>query len=219
MFENRHVLNVKESKIHDMIQEMYQLANDAVENAIESLMSQDVTVAESVVKGDKKINILYRQVEEECLLLIATQQPMARDLLEIIASLQISGELERIGDHAKTIAQIVKGMDASDFSGPMEQISEMSYLCRDMCTKVMEAYSNRDADVARECAATDDEIDDLNQMLASNLLVNMASQPESAMHATQLLWIAYHLERIGDRISNVAERVVFMVTAKTPDLN
>ena len=202
-----------------MILEMYRLANDAVENSIESLMSQDVVTAESVEKDDTKINTLYRQVEEECMLLIATQQPMARDLLEIIASLQISGELERIGDHAKTIARIVKGMDASDFSGPMDQISEMSYLCRDMCTKVMEAYSNRDADMARECAATDDEIDDLNQLAASNLLINMASQPESAMHATHLLWIAYHLERIGDRINNIAERVVFMVTARTPDLN
>ena len=115
MFENRHVLNVKESRIHDMIQEMYQLSNDAVENAIESLMSQDVGVAESVEKNDEQINHLYRQIEEECMLLIATQQPMARDLLEIIASLQISGEFERIGDHAKTIARIVKGMDASDF--------------------------------------------------------------------------------------------------------
>ena len=88
-----------------------------------------------------------------------------------------------------------------------------------MCTKVMEAYGNRDADMARECAATDDEIDDLNQLAASNLLINLASQPEHAMHATHLLWIAYHLERIGDRINNIAERVVFMVTAKTPDLN
>lgn len=219
MFENRHKLNVKETRIHDMIMRMYEHAENAVERAIESLMSQDPEIAETVVNEDKELNTLHRNVEKECMLLIATQQPVARDLLEIIASLQISSEFERIGDHAKTIAKIVMGMDASDFSGPMQQLSQMSYICKDMCAQVMEAYSNRDAELARSCAKTDDEIDDLNQMAASNLLIQLASQPDESMHATHLLWIAYHLERIGDRINNIAERVVFMVTAETPDLN
>jgi phosphate transport system protein len=219
MFENRHKLNVKETKIHEMILQMYQHADDAIESAIQSLMSQDAEIAEAIVKDDANLNTLHRQVEKECMMLIATQQPVARDLLEIIASLQISSEFERIGDHAKSIAKIVMGMDASDFSGPIDKLSEMSYICKDMCSQVMEAYSNRDAELARNSASTDDEIDDLNQMASSSLLIRLVSEPDQAMHATHLLWIAYHLERIGDRINNIAERVVFMVTAETPDLN
>jgi len=219
MFENRHALNEEETRIHEMIREMYQHATNAMERAIESLMSQDAEIAGTIVKQDNQLNELTRQVEKECLLAIATQQPTPQDVLDIIASLQISSELERIGDHAKDIAKIVKGMDPTDFSGPMEQISAMSNLCQDMFVQVMDAYGRRDAELAKDCANEDHEIDELNNLASSSLLMQLATKPDRGMHATHLLWIAYHLERIGDRIKNIAERVVFMVTAETPDLD
>ena len=119
----------------------------------------------------------------------------------------------------KDIANIVKGMDPSDFSGPMNQLSEMASVCSDMFIKVMEAYNDRDENLARVCANEDHDVDDLNHLAASSLLMQLVSQPDVHMHATHLLWIAYHLERIGDLIKNIAERVVFMITAKTPDLD
>jgi len=219
MFENRHVLNEEETRIHEMIREMYQHATGAMEQAIECLMSQDTEIADAIIKQDNKLNELTRQVEQECLMVITTQQPMARDVLDIIASLQISSELERIGDHAKDIAKIVMMMDPSDFSGPMDQVSAMANLCQDMFAQAIDAYSRRDVELARDCANDDHEVDELNNLASSSLLMQIATQPDQDMHATHLLWVAYHLERIGDRIKNIAERVVFMVTAETPDLD
>ena len=162
---------------------------------------------------------MTRIVEQECLEALALQQPVARDLREILASLQIAGELERIADHAKDIAAIVLGMDASQFDGPMARIAEMEDLCQDMLTRVMEAFENRDAKLARAAADTDNEIDDLDEQAVSSLMMRLMTEPDVRMHATHLLWIAYHLERIGDRVTNIAERVVFMVNAETPDLD
>ena len=219
MFENRHALDEEETRIHEMIREMYQHATNAMELAIESLMSQDPEIADSVVKKDNELNELTCQVEKECLLAVATQQPTPQDVLDIIASLQISTELERIGDHAKDIAKIVMGMDPTDFSGPMDQISAMSNLCQDMLVQAMDAYGRRDVELAKDCANDDHEVDELKNLASSSLLMQLATKPDQGMHCTHLLWIAYHLERIGDRTKNIAERVVFMVTAETPDLD
>jgi len=219
MFEERHVLNEEETQIHEMIREMYQHANDAMEQAVESLMSQNTQIADDIIKQDNRLNALTLEVEKQCLTVVASQQPAARDVLDIIASLQISSELERIGDHAKDIAKIVLKMDPTDFSGPMDQISAMSNLCQDMFAQAIDAYSRRDVELARQCAEEDHEVDELNNLASSSLLMQLVTQPDQGMHATHLLWIAYHLERVGDRIKNIAERVVFMVTAETPDLD
>lgn len=219
MSKSSHILSEKESKIRQVINDMYLIAKNALEQSMESLESQNSFMAEDVVNRNVELNNLNIELEQECLLMITTQQPMARDVLEIIASLHISNHLERIGNHAKDIANIVKGMDPSDFSGPMNQLDEMSSVCNDMFIKVMEAYNQRDVEKAKACANEDHDVDDLNHLASSSLLMQLVTQPDIHMHATHLLWIAYHLERIGDLIKNIAERVVFMITAKTPDLN
>ncbi|TNF98995.1 MAG: hypothetical protein EP297_06560, partial [Gammaproteobacteria bacterium] len=116
-------------------------------------------------------------------------------------------------------ARIVLGMDPDDFSGPMEQLMKMRDVCQNMFTQVMEAFENRDEALAITAAANDDEVDELNVEASSSLLMQLVTQPDPGMHATHLLWIAYHMERVGDRIKNIAERVVFMITSETPDLD
>jgi len=219
MTDIRSVLSREEKKIHANVMALGKLAGEAIAKASDSLMSQNADLAQEVVDADAQINTLRRVVEQECLRALALQQPVARDLREIIASLQIASELERIGDHGKDIAAIVLGMDGSQFHGPMDRIAEMEDLCQNMLVRVMEAYENRDPVLACAAAEDDDAVDDLDEQAVSSLLMQLMTEPDVCMHATHLLWIAYHLERVGDRITNIAERVVFMVNAETPDLD
>jgi len=218
MSGSHHMLLQEENLIHDNLMKMASIAAGELENAMAALMSQRAELAQSVVDDDNDLNTLCRIVETECLHALALRQPVANDLREVVGSLQIAGELERIGDHAKDIAKIVLGMDPSDFSGPMSQISQMGDLSCKMLEQVMEAVSNKDEALARLAAEEDSEMDSLDNEAVSSLLMKIMSQPDVTMHSTHLLWIAYHLERVGDRVTNIAERVVFMVTNDTPDL-
>lgn len=208
----------EESLIQNNLDKMREVATGELEGALLALQSQDVSQAQDVVARDTDLNNLYRIVEQECLRALALQQPVARDLREIIGSLQVASELERIGDHAKDIAKIVLEMDASDFSGPMEKIARMGDLVRTMLGQVMEAVLNKDESLARLAAAEDSEVDELDEEAVSGLMMQLMNAPDPTMHSTHLLWIAYHLERIGDRVKNIAERVVFMVSAESTEL-
>jgi phosphate transport system protein len=218
MSDPRIQLAREEKLIHKNVIGMAKLAAAAMEKATDALMSQSAQLAQEVIDEDARVNAMMRVVEQECLEALALQQPVARDLREIIASLQVAGELERIADHAKDIAAIVLSMDGSQFGGPMAHLAEMEDLCQDMLTRVVEAFENRDTALARAAAESDDQVDDLDEQTVSSLMMKLMTAPDIGMHATHLLWIAYHLERIGDRITNIAERVVFMVNAETPEL-
>ena len=207
-----------EAQVHKNLFTMTDKAHQAVEQAMEALKTQNADLAQKVVDADLQQNLLMRIVEKECLQILATLEPKASDLREVVASLQISTELERIADHAKDIARIVLSMDASDFSGPMDRLAAMGDLCQTMLVQVMEAYENLDAELAEHVAFHDNQMDELDEEACSSLMMTVMSSADTSMHATHLLWIAYHLERIGDRITNIAERVVFMVTAETPEL-
>lgn len=211
-------LEKEESRIHDNLAKMAGITKTELEGALMALESQGADQAERVVASDVDLNNLYRIVEHECLRVLALQQPVARDLREVIGSLQVASELERIGDHAKDIAKIVLQMDAGNFSGPMEQISRMGDLVLTMLTQATEAVLNKDEALARLAASEDSEVDELDQEAVSGLLMQLMTGPDTSMHSTHLLWIAYHLERVGDRIKNMAERVVFMVSADNVDL-
>lgn len=218
MTEPRRASNREEHQIHENVSKMARLAGEALEQAMDSLMSQNVTLAQQVVARDSQLNTLLRVIETECMEVLALQRPTADGLREIVSGIQVATELERIADHAKDVAKIVLGMDPEDFSGPMDRISSMGDICINMLIRVMEAYENRDEALARAAAEEDCVVDELDEEAASSLMMQLMTQPDPTMHATHLLWIAYHLERTGDRISNIAERVVFMVTGETPEL-
>ena len=218
MRKSQRVLDRQEVQIHANLMGMARLAEQALASAMDSLKSQNADLAQRVVDGDVRVNAMLRVVENECLQALALQQPVATDLRDIVASLQIATEIERIADHAKDIAKIVLGMDPGNFSGPIDRLAQMHDLCANMLTRVMEAYENHDAELARTAAEDDHEVDELDEQAASSLLMQLMTSVDTTMHATHLLWVAYHLERTGDRVTNIAERVVFMVTAETPEL-
>ncbi len=212
------LLTRAEAQVHQNLFTMTDKAHKSLEQAMEALKTQNADLAQDIVNADLQQNHLMRIIERECLQILATLEPKAGDLREVIASLQISTELERIADHAKSIANIVLGMDPSDFSGPMDRLAAMGDLCQTMLVQVMEAYENMDTELANHVADHDKQIDELDEEACSSLMMTLMTSADTSMHCTHLLWIAYHLERIGDRITNIAERVVFMVTAETPDL-
>jgi len=219
MSDVRRVLAREERAIHTAILEMARLAGAAFDEAIESLRTQDAERAERVIRDDGAINALRRQVERECLFAIASQQPVARDLRALVAGLLIASDLERIADHAAGIAKIVLEMDPSDVSGPMEKLWTMAGVARRMLEVVTSAYDTADAELAHSAGALDSELDDLHEQCLATLVMQLATAADVHSRATHLLWIVHKLERIGDHATNVAERVVFLVSGETPELN
>lgn len=219
MNDVRRVLAREEQAIHAGIVEMARLAVKAVDAAIESLRLQDTERAARVIADDQVINDLRRRIERECLFAIASQQPVARDLRALIAGLLIASDLERIADHAAGIAKIVREMDPGDVSGPMDKLWQMAGVARHMLETVAQAYDAANAELARQVGDIDTELDELHEECLASLVMRLATEADVHSHATHLLWIVHKLERIGDHATNVAERVVFLVSGETPELN
>jgi phosphate transport system protein len=165
------------------------------------------------------VNKLRFDIEEECLALIATQQPTASDLRAVIAAMNIITDIERMGDHAAGIAKTVIKMGDEPLLKPLIDIPKMVTLSREMLKTSLKAFIDRDAPKARSIAKQDDEIDALYRAIFDELVEIMVDKPDAVERATYLLWCAHNLERIGDRVTNIAERVIFMSTGDMKELN
>ncbi|WP_171816162.1 phosphate signaling complex PhoU family protein [endosymbiont of unidentified scaly snail isolate Monju] len=200
---------VDPARIQDKLDQMVELARGELELALMALETQAPEQAQAVMERDVGLGQLYRIVEQACLDALAGEGRSV-EAREVVGCLQIAGELVRIGGHARDIAAIVLAMDSADFSGPMEKLSRMGDLVLEMLAQVGEAVTNRDLSLAQRVAAEDREVDELDEETVSSLLMTLMTAPDRSMHSTHLLWIAYHLERIGDRVGNIADRVDFM---------
>ncbi len=204
-------------KVNSLQQELVVLActvEKAINRAVDALKRRDLEVSRRVVLEDDYIDQLRLQIEERCVDLIATQQPMGRDLRAIINLLHLVVELERMGDYAKGIARISLMMGEEAPLKPLIDIPRMTDKCTEMLRDSMDAWLNRDVVKARQVWQADDEVDDLYDQVYRELLLFMIQDPRAIQRATYLLWVAHHLERIADRATNIAERVIFLVTGK-----
>lgn len=206
-------------EVQDSILRMGRMVDRAIADALLSLQNRDQALAEEIIARDEAINDLRFTIEEACVLLIATQQPAARDLRAVLAALSIVVDLERMGDHAAGIAKTVIRMGDHPLLKPLIDIPKMATLSRKMLSESLEAYINRDEQCARAIAARDDEMDHLYKAIFDELVEKMAESPTAVERATYLLWSAHNLERIGDRVTNIAERVVFIGTGDMQELN
>jgi phosphate transport system protein len=188
--------------------------DQAIDRSIQALRGHDRNLADQVIAGDAELNRMRYEVEEACLALIATQQPAAGDLRSILAIDSIAVELERMGDHAEGNAKIVLRMGEDSPVIELTQIPQMADLCRKMLKESLETFLARDPKAARKVGEQDDEIDRLYRTLFDELVAVMARDPSTVERGTYLLWIAHNLERIGDRITNISERVIFMTTGQ-----
>jgi phosphate transport system protein len=207
------------AQVRDDLLSMGTMVDQSIAKALESLQKRDRPLAQRVIDEDEAINALRFKIEEACLALIATQQPTATDLRAVVAAMSIVVEMERMADHAAGIAKTVILMGDEPLLKPLIDIPRMVKLAREMLQGSLEAYLACNADDAREIADRDDEMDFLYQAVFEELLEIMASKPGSVQRATYLMWCAHNLERIGDRVTNIAERVVFVSTGDMRELN
>jgi len=195
------------------------LLDAVIGQSIEALRNRNAAQARKIVEGDAVFNRLRFEVEEACLTLIATQQPAASDLRAIMAMDSLAVELERMADHVEGIAKIVLRMGEEPLVRPLQEIPEMAEIARRMLRQSLAAFVARDPEAARKVGAADDDIDHLYRKLFDEMVALMANDPATVSRGTYLLWCAHNLERIGDRITNIAERVIFMTTGDFHEIN
>jgi phosphate transport system protein len=216
--EMRATFHKRLREIQDDVLAMGSMVEKAIGRSIEALKNRDLDMARALISEDLKINDKRFEIEEKCIQLIATQQPMASDLRSIICVLNIITEVERIGDYAVGIAKIVVMIGDEPPLKPLIDIPRMAEKVNDMMRRSLDAFVNRDADAARKIAAEDDEVDNLYDQVFRELLTYMAEDPRTITRATRLIWVAHNLERSADRVTNICERVVFVVTGKMEEI-
>jgi phosphate transport system protein len=190
------------------------IVDKAIIRAVDALKRRDLAESQQVVREDDYIDQKRYEIEERCIDLIATQQPMARDLRTIIALLHISVELERMGDYAEGISKISLMMGEEPPLKPLIDIPRMADKATQMLRDSLDSLVSRDVVKANQVWQDDDEVDALYDQVYRELLLFMIQNPQTIQKATYLLWTAHDLERIADRATNIAERVIFLVTGK-----
>ncbi|MGZ3256274.1 MAG: phosphate signaling complex protein PhoU [Croceibacterium sp.] len=204
------------TRLRGLIAEMGGLAEVAVQEAMQALISGDEELARQVVERDTKLDRLENEVDEMAIRVIALRAPMADDLREVIAALKIGGVVERIGDYAKNIAKRAGRIEGRRRFEPLTLIPAMADVAVEMVHDVLTAYAARDPVLARDVIERDDKVDAFYDSIFRNLVSYMMENPATISSAAQLLFVARNLERIGDHATNVAEMVHYAATGSLP---
>ncbi len=215
----RSVFEKQLGEVQEDMLVMAGMVQEAIAQSIEALKTRDVESARRIIANDIAINDKRYEAEEKCIELISLQAPLASDLRTIIAVLHITVDLERMGDHAEGIARIVLMLADEAPLKPYIDIPRMAQIAIEMMEGALEAYKQRDTALARRIIDRDDEVDELYDQLYRELLMFMIEERGTIQRATYLTWVAHNLERIADRVTNICERVVYLVEGKIHDLN
>jgi len=208
----RSIFDREFDEVRASLTRMSELVDIAIDRSMHALADRDIKLAKVVINGDSEINKYRFQIEEACLTLIATQQPAATDLREIIAILYMIVEMERMGDYAAGIAKTVILMEEEPLLKTFKKIFKMAAISRQMLADSMEAFAKRDPIQAQEIADRDNKTDQLYKVIFLRLIKIMAKDPEMVTRCTYLMWCAHNLERIADRVINITEQIIFMTT-------
>ena len=194
------------------------MVEKALDRSMQALKQRDLELAKQVIADDKNLNSKRFEIEERVINLICTQAPMASDLRVMVAALSIVTDLERMGDHAAGNAKIAIMIGDEPPLKPLIDLPRMNEKTIDMLHRSLDAFINHDADAARKIVLEDDEIDDLKNQLFRELFTFMLEDPRTITRATRLIWVGHNIERTADRVTNICERVVFMVTGRMEEL-
>ncbi len=195
------------------------MVSKAVYHSVKALKEGNVDEAQRVIHEDSLINSKRWEIEEMCVRLFATQQPVATDLRELITVLNIITDLERMGDHAEGIAKIVLMHEGQPLVKPLIQIPKMAEKAVDMLKRSLDAFVNRDDKSARAICNEDDQVDEIYEQVYQKLVKIMIEDPKTVTRATYLIWAAHNIERVADRVTNICERIVYLVTGKMEEIN
>lgn len=219
MQDSRHILDVKKKQIEVNLANLFQQVKTAVAKSMNCLTSRDREACDLLIRNDTNINGLRRVIEQDCLVAIVSQQPVANDLRDIVSDMRMAAELERMGDYASGIASYITRMDDARLEQVgLQDILEMARICQQMMTDVMAAHQQADADLAHKVGRMDDELDAIMQRLVNHILDAMRTDTALVNNGTHMLWIAHNLERCGDRCTNIAEQVIFSVEGEVEEL-
>jgi phosphate transport system protein len=206
-------------QVKDDVLRLGALVEQALERAGRALVRRDAELADRVRWDDRDVNELQREVNTEITTLIATQAPVARDVRELLALYHASAELERMGDYAVNIAKLAQQLASEPETPILKQIPQMERICREQLRAAMRALVDISEDGARAVCLRDDEIDHLYNSVYEDAIALMTENPARAAQATHMLFAAHHLERLGDRVTNIGEDVVYLATGQVEDLN
>ncbi|MFO7741448.1 MAG: phosphate signaling complex protein PhoU [Anaerolineae bacterium] len=215
----RESFDLELQRLKDAVLVLGSQVENAIVDSVDYLKERDAEAARQIIAQDRLVNERRFELEADALALIATQQPMARDLRTIAAVLDIASELERIGDYAKGIARINLMMDERPFVKPLVDLPVMASKARVMLHESLEAFVRGDGDLARAIPEEDDKVDALYNQVYRELIDLIVSDPSRIDQANYLLWAAHNLERAADRVTNICERVVFTVSGEMVEMD
>ena len=215
----RTALDSARREIRGKIRAMSEEIRVTLHDVYDALKHLDYSRAETIIKDDVNYNRLNESVHEDCLNLIARQQPMASDLRGIIADLQIAGELERIADHTADIARLISSLKNEEIPHVMDAIETMFDHCDEMLSNMLTAYRDNDPGRAETIAAHDNEIDHMNGLAVTAIIEFMQKHANTVDSGTRLIWLVHHLERIGDLVTNIGEHILFATSGRIADWN
>ncbi len=215
----RNTFELELSALKNRLIELGLEAGGAIAEGLDALRTRDQTLARSIIERDADINRMRFQIEEECYTLMATQQPLASDLREIVSILFIAVELERIADHGKNLAEITIHLGDEPLLKPLIDVPRMADLVQEMLKQAMDAFANNDPVSARAAIEMDDQIDGLYTQVFRELMTFVVEDPRTVTRALNLLFAAHNLERAGDCVTNIGERVIYAATGRLVELN
>ena len=211
-----------ETEIQQLKDEIILLGSLVEQNLLDSvdaMKRRDTAASERVIALDKQINEKRFSLENQVMIVIATQQPMARDLRLLASIFEVISELERMGDYAKGIGVINVRMGGQDLLKPLVDIPLMAQISADMLHRALLAFVNEDVETARLIPAEDDKVDDLYNQVYRELMTYIVADPQNIERANWLLWVAHNLERFSDRVTNICERTIFIVTGNLTEID
>jgi len=217
-FMLRKTFETEIKQVKDEVLLLGSMVEQAIIGSVESLKKRDLKASEQILENDKAINKKRFDIENQLMILIATQQPMAHDLRLLASTMEIISELERMGDYAKGIANINLRMGDQPLLKPLIDIPRMAQLGADMLHRALTAFVNEDLDTARALPREDDEVDGLYNQVYHELMLFVIQDPKSIERANWLLWVAHNLERVADRVTNICERTVFIATGEMTEI-
>jgi phosphate transport system protein len=215
----RRLLQRELEQICDDVIQMGDMVEQATLQAVEALVDQDIELAQQVIDGDEAINQLRFDVEDQCFMLLATQAPVAIDLRTVVTALNIITDLERMGDYAKGIGKIVVRLEGEDLLLLPQETPRMAQVVCDMLRAALRAFVDGDVKAAQRICEMDDQVDHMYRDVFESDLQAMIAREHGVRQGLHLLFAAHNLERIGDRVTNIAERVIFMRTGVMQERN
>ncbi len=215
----RKTFETEIKQVKDDVLLLGSMVEQSILNSVEALKKRDLKASENILRADRDINRKRFAIENQLMILIATQQPMAHDLRLLASILEIISELERMGDYAKGIANINIRMGEQPLLKPLIDIPRMAEKDVDMLHRALTAFINEDIEAARKIPVEDDEVDALYNQVYRELMTFVIADPKTIERANWLLWVAHNLERVADRVTNICERTIFIATGELVEIN